>query len=69
MTTDPQTIFDAAMRLRDDDRMQLASRLLESLPPEDSALSIEDPDLAAELDRRFADDEGAVSWPDLKAEG
>ncbi len=69
MATDPQTILDAAMRLRDEDRMLLASRLLESLPPEDSALSIEDPDLAAELDRRFADDEGAISWTDLKAEG
>ena len=69
MPTDPQTILDAAMQLRDDDRMRLVSRLLESLPPEDISLSIEDPDLAAELDRRFADDEGAISWPDLKAEG
>ena len=69
MATDPQAILDAAMQLRDDDRMQLVSRLLESLPPEDSSLSIEAPDLTEELDRRFADDEGAISWTDLKAEG
>ena len=69
MPTDPQTIFDAAMQLREDDRMRLVSRLLESLPPEDSAPSIEDPELTEELDRRFADGEGAISWPDLKAEG
>ena len=69
MPTDPQTILDAAMQLGDDDRMRLVSRLLESLPPEDSALSIEDPDLVEELDHRFDDDEGAISWPDLKAEG
>ncbi len=69
MPTDPQVILDAAMQLDDDDRMRLVSRLLVSLPPEDSALSIEDPDLMKELDRRFADDEGGISWPDLRAEG
>ena len=69
MSTDPQTIFDAAMQLRDDDRMRLVSRLLESLPPEDCGRWIDDPDLAEELDRRSADDEGAISWGDLKAEG
>ena len=69
MPTDPQAIFDAAMQLPDDDRMRLVSRLLESLPPEDFGLSIEDPDLAEELDRRSADDQGAISWGDLKAAG
>ena len=69
MATDPQAILDAALQLGDDDRMRLVSRLLESLPPEDSSLSIEAPDLTEELDRRFADDEGAISWTDLKAEG
>ena len=49
--------FDAAMQLPEADRLTLASRLMESLPPEGITVSLDDPELAAELDRRFADNQ------------
>lgn len=69
MQSDPQSILDAALRLPENDRIEIVSRLLETLPPEDITISLDDPRLAEELDRRFADSEGAVPWSDLKAEG
>ena len=69
MQSDPQAILDAALRLSDDERLAIVSRLLETLPPEDVTVSLDDAQLAEELDRRFADSEGAVPWSDLKAEG
>ena len=68
MASDPQTILDAAMQLPEDDRLRLVSRLLESLPQAEESLAVDDPDLTDELDRRFADEEGAIRWSDLKAE-
>ena len=69
MSPDADSILDAALRLPEDVRLSLVSRLLESLPPEDLALSLEDPRLAEELDRRFTDREGAVPWSELKSDG
>jgi hypothetical protein len=68
MATDPQAILDAALELPERDRWAIVSRLLETLPPEDLTLSLDDARLIEELDRRFADPEGAVPWSDLKAE-
>ncbi len=69
MSSDPQAVLEAALQLSQEDRWALVSRLLESLPAEAPPLSIDAPDLIAELDRRFADPEGAVSWSELQAEG
>jgi len=69
MQSDPQAILDAALRLPENERLAIVSRLLETLPPEDVTISLDDTRLAEELDRRFADSEGAVPWSDLKAEG
>ena len=68
MQSDPQAILDAALRLSETERLAIVSRLLETLPPEDITISLDDPQLVEELDRRFADDEGIVPWSDLKAE-
>ena len=38
------------------------------MPAEDSSASLDDPPLIEELDRRFADREGNVTWPELQAE-
>ncbi len=62
-------VFEAAMMLTEEERFALVARLLKSLPPEDSAISINDLSLRKELDRRFADREGAVPWSQLKSEG
>ena len=69
MQTDPQAILDAAMQLPDTDRLTLVSRLMESLPPEGITISLDDPELAAELNRRFAQSDEGVGWSQLKAEG
>ena len=69
MQADSDAILDAALKLPEDQRLSLVSRLLESLPPEDLTLSLDDPQLVEELDRRSADSEGAVPWSRLKAEG
>jgi hypothetical protein len=38
------------------------------MPVDDSAISLDDDSLVEELDRRFADREGSVMWPELRAE-
>jgi putative addiction module component (TIGR02574 family) len=68
MQLTPDVILDAALHLTDSERLNLVSRLLETVPADDSALSLDDPTLADELERRFADREGSVAWPDLRAE-
>ena len=68
MSTDPQSLLNAALQLSQEDRWTLVSRLLESMPAEVSTLAADDPDLVAELDRRFTNPEGAVPWSDLQAE-
>ena len=69
MENNPQAILEAALQLPENERWVIVCRLLESLPPEDITIAIDDAGLAAELDRRFADSEGAIRWSDLKAEG
>ncbi len=68
MQTDLQVVLDEAMQLPEADRLTLVSRLMESLPPGDVGLSLDDPELAAELDRRFAQNDEGVAWSQLKAE-
>ncbi len=68
MQIDPQQLFDAALQLPEAERYALVSRLLESTPDELPGISLDDEDLIAELDRRFADRAGAVDWKDLRAE-
>ena len=48
---------------------RLACRLLESVPADVEMLSMDDPGLLSELDRRSADMEGMVLWSDLREEG
>lgn len=63
-----ETVFEAALRLPEAERLALVSRLLETMPAEDSAISLDDASLVEELDRRFADREGSIEWSDLRAE-
>jgi len=63
-----ETVFDAALELPENERLALVSRLLETLPVEDSAISLDDDSFVEELDRRFADREGSIEWSELRAE-
>ncbi len=58
--TQAEEILEAALSLPEDDRFQLVTQLLESFPHDSSGMSVDDADLLEELDRRFADPEGAV---------
>jgi hypothetical protein len=39
------------------------------MPDQDVTTCVDDPDLLVELERRFADPEGAIPWSELRAEG
>jgi putative addiction module component (TIGR02574 family) len=66
MTQNAETLFQAALQLADDDRVQLAERLFASVDPDGEF----DPQWEAELSRRFAEWETGVdpgiSWNELK---
>lgn len=68
MQLTPDSIFEAALRLPEGDRLDLAHRLLDTLPPEPELMSLDDPKLIEKLDRRAADDSGSVPWSQLKNE-
>jgi hypothetical protein len=64
MSVDPEALFNAAMRLTDGERLDLAYRILDTLP-DPPGISIDDPNLIEELNRRFADMEGSVPASEL----
>ncbi len=68
MQPNADAILSAALQLSEADRFALISQLLEATPESDLTISVDDPNLAAELDRRFADQDGAVSWSELASE-
>lgn len=63
--TQAEEILEAALSLPDEDRFQLVAQLLESFPNDGFGSSVEDAELLAELDRRFADSEGTVALSKL----
>jgi hypothetical protein len=60
-----EKILKDAMELPDSERFFVATRLLESLPSDSEELSLDDPDLIDELDRRFNDLSGLVPADEL----
>ena len=68
MQPSSEAIFQAALKLPEDERLTLVARLLETVPDEPAGLSLDDPDLVEELKRRSADLDGAVTWNQLRGE-
>ena len=68
MESNSQRVFDAAIQLPESEQVALVSRLLEHLTPLDLLFPIDDASLIDELDRRSANDEGSIPWPELTAE-
>jgi putative addiction module component (TIGR02574 family) len=68
MTSETQSIFQAALALPDAERQKLAERLMESLPPSEDDLS--EGEFVLELDRRFAeiqkDPSSGIPWTEIK---
>jgi hypothetical protein len=69
MPESTNVLFEAALQLPEEERLSLVSRILDTLPDHDVTTCVDDPDLLVELERRFADPEGAISWSELRAEG
>jgi hypothetical protein len=63
-----ESIFEMAVQLPEGERLELATRLMDTLPAHLELPSLDDPNLVEELDRRAADDAGAIPWSQLKAE-
>jgi hypothetical protein len=63
-----EVVLEAALGLPENERLALASRLLETIPVDDAAMSLDDDSLLEELERRFADRAGEVDWSELRAE-
>lgn len=68
MPSDADSVFHAACRLPETEFLTLVSRLIEKLPSPECGLSLDDPELEQELDRRFDDEEQSVSWATLRDE-
>ncbi len=66
MQLDFETIFEAAVKLPESERLNLVSRLMDTMPESVGGSSLDDPDLPAELRRRSADPDGAISWSKLQ---
>ena len=69
MPQNAEVLLEAALALPEDERFALVSDILDSLPADSLTVSVDDPNLMDELERRFADSDGAMSWSDLRAEG
>lgn len=61
-----QAVLDAALQLSESDRMEIAERLLESLPEDEL---VNDPEFRKEIERRAADSAPGVPWKEIYAEG
>jgi len=68
MQPNSDALFQAAIQLPENERLILASRIMETVPEEPIGLSIDAPALVEELNRRAADMEGAVPWSQLRDE-
>ena len=63
-----QAIHRAALQLAEEERLELAMDLLDSLPDGELTLSQDDPGLVAKLELRGSDEQGALDWEQLRNE-
>jgi hypothetical protein len=64
MQLSSDALYEAAMKLPDNERLDLAARLLDTVPP--GILSEDDPDFIAELERRFNDGSPTIPWSEIR---
>jgi hypothetical protein len=67
MSDSTQTILEAVLKLPEQERTELAMRVLESLPTDDG-LAMDDEDLIEQLEERRKDTSGSIPWTELRAE-
>jgi len=66
MSESAQQLLTAALQLPDDQRAEIAFRLLETLPPPEGILSVDDPEFEEELERRANDATPGIPWNQLR---
>ena len=66
MTT--QAIVAAALQLSESERVEIVTQLLETLPEGADCISLDDQGFIEEMERRFVDPAGAISWSELRSE-
>lgn len=66
MAADLDTIFAAASRLSDRERLVLATRLLDSISNSAEILSLDDEELLDRLTARRGDDGESLSWGEIR---
>jgi hypothetical protein len=59
-----EAILEAALKLPESERLDIAARLLDTVPP--GLMSEDDPDFIAELDRRFNDGTPGIPWSEIR---
>jgi hypothetical protein len=68
MSLSLEMVWEAAQSLPEAERLALATRLLETLPEDGIAISVDDDLFVQELNRRFADSKDDVPWSQLRNE-
>jgi hypothetical protein len=66
MQLSADSIFEAAVKLSEGERMELVSRLMDTLPDAPNLLCVDDPNFIEELDRRAADNSGSIPWSEIR---
>jgi len=66
MSGSAEHLLQAAAELTPEDRLDVAVRLMDSLPDQPEVPSIEDEGFAAELRRRSGDYAGSMTWEELR---
>ena len=59
-----EAILEAALNLPENERLDLAARLLDTVPPD--IMSVDDPEFISELDRRFNDESSTIPWSEIR---
>jgi hypothetical protein len=64
MDITPEALYEAALRLPEGERLDLAARLLDTVPP--GIISDDDSDFIEELDRRFNDGSPTIPRSEIR---
>lgn len=68
MSTSIDSLLAQASQLSEIERLNLAMRLLETTSQPQLSISLDDPNLVEEFDRRYAERDQGIAWSDLKAQ-
>ncbi len=68
MSATREEVLKSAMELSEKDRLLLATELMETVSDDLPGLSIDDPELQVELERRANDGSNGISWETVQAQ-